>query len=295
MRAHGTLILIATVILSGSSWRVQPAAAEAEAAVTEGVKIDGEYGYGLPPDISEHGAAIDRLIHWVHWFMGLLFVGWGIYFVYCLLKFRQCPGHKATYELIKAKPTKYVEIGVVVFEAVLLIGLSMPAWASLKNELPDEADNPVRVRVLAEQFAWNFHYPGADGVFGRTGAEHIDSAVNPVGIDPSDPNGQDDVVAGEFHIPIDEPVICELASKDVIHSFALTVMRVKQDVIPGMRIPVWFKAKKTGTYEVACAQLCGNNHYKMKALMIVETREEFDAWLKKKAVVEEFDEDEFDD
>jgi cytochrome c oxidase subunit 2 len=283
----------ALVLSAFALWVAAPALGQAAAPPTAGVKIDGSYGYWLPPDVSDHGHGIDRLIQVLHWFMAALFVGWGIFFVRCLMRYRQRPGHAAHYDLIKAKPAKYSEFGVMIFEVILLVGFSMPVWASMKNDLPTAADKPVRIRVLAEQFAWNFHYPGPDGVFGKTAPKFIDTAQNVAGLDPSDPAGKDDLVQGEFHIPVHEPIICDISSKDVIHSFFLPVMRIKQDAIPGMRIPVWFKTKagSEGTYEVACAQLCGNNHYNMKALMVIESRTAFEAWVKKKSEKIEFEEE----
>jgi cytochrome c oxidase subunit 2 len=256
-----------------------------------GAKIDGHYGYWLPPDVSTHGSQIDTLIDVLHWFMAALFVGWAIFLVRCLMKYRQRPGHTANYNLIKAKPAKAVEVAVIVVEVILLVGMSMPVWAQLKNDLPAASDNPIRVRVVAEQFAWNFHYPGPDGVFGKTAPKFVNLATNPVGVDENDPDGKDDIQAKEFHIPVGRPVICEVSSKDVIHSFFLPVARVKQDTIPGMRIPVWFKTRPgtEGNYEVACAQLCGNNHYSMKALMVIESEEKFKAWLEKTGTKEVFE------
>lgn len=224
--------------------------------------------------------------------MAVLFVGWGIFFVYCLVRFRQRAGQRANCEPIKAKPSKYSEIGVAIFEAVLLIGFSMPVWASLKTDLPEPEDNPTRVRVMAEQFAWNFHYPGPDGKFGRTAPEFVNLATNPLGLDPGDAAGEDDIYSVEMHIPTDVPVLAELTSRDVIHSFFIPVMRIKQDTIPGMRIPVWFKPKKEGVYEIACAQLCGNNHYSMRALLHIRSQEAYEAWLEEKSAPPElFDED----
>lgn len=288
------LVLLPAAVLAAVLCAAPHAAAQTAEAPPSGLAIDGDYGYGFPPDVSAKGHEIDGLIDVVHWFMLLLFVGWGIFMVNCLVRYRQRAGRRAIHESIKAKPAKFLEVGVVIFEAVLLLGFSIPIWGSVKNDIPPPSANPVRVRVLAEQFAWNFHYPGADGVFGRTAPEHIDAATNPAGIDPSDPQGEDDVLSGEFDIPVDRPVICEISSKDVIHSFSIPVMRVKQDAIPGMRIPVWFEATKTGTYQVACAQLCGNNHYKMLAPMVIRTQAEYEAWLvEKSAPPEVFDEDEF--
>ncbi len=293
-RVLAPIVLVACAALLPGA---RPARAQEASAAEITVSIDGEYGYGLPPAVYKHGYAArgDTLIRMMHWFMGLLFIGWGVFLVYCLFRFRQRPGYRWSGRLVKSKTSKWVEVGVAVFEAWVLIALSIPAWAQAKNELPTEADNPVHVRVVAEQFAWNFHYPGPDGVFGKTAPEHINAATNPVGWDPDDPNGADDIVSGELHFPVDRKVIAEISSKDVIHSFSVPVLRVKQDAIPGMRIPVWFEAGKTGNYEVACAQLCGNNHYSMRALMVIhDSQQAFDDWLESQKP-EEFDEDEFED
>jgi cytochrome c oxidase subunit 2 len=125
----------------------------------------------LPPDFSTHGYQVDELIKIIHVIMIIMFVAWGIFFVYCLIRFRQRPGHQAEYQPIKAKIAKFAEIGVIIAEAILLIGISMPAWAKYK-EVPNAAD-AMRVHITAEQFAWNIHYPGKDGVFGQTDAKVI--------------------------------------------------------------------------------------------------------------------------
>ena len=240
------------------------------------------YGYWLPPDLSKHGAQIDSLISTVHWFMLFLFVGWGIYFIWVLLKFRARPGHTAIYSPVKATFSKYIEAGVVVFEAFLLFGLSSPIWAKYKNNPPTEAE-ALSVRVIAEQFAWNFHYAGVDGKFGRTAPEFV-APDNLIGLDPNDPAGKDDVVTtNEFHMPVNKPIITTVSSKDVIHSWNIPVLRVKQDTIPGARIPVWFEATQTGKFEIACAQLCGLGHYRMRAEVTIESAEDFAKFLKERA------------
>lgn len=205
------------------------------------------YGLWEPPLYSVHGAHIDSLILYLHVFMVLLFIPWAVFFVYCLYRFRQRAGHKADYQLIKAKVTKYAEVAVVIIEAVLLVGLSMPAWAEYKNDPPDK-DKRVEIHVVAQQFQWNIHYPGADGVFGRTDAALVDEAANPIGLDrDGDPNAKDDVVTQELHLPVGKNIYVRLTSKDVIHSFSVPTLRVKQDVIPGMLIPIWFKVKESAT------------------------------------------------
>ncbi len=237
------------------------------------------YPFGLLPlDISTHGAGIDRLIVYIHVFMVMIFVGWGIYFLYCLFRFRERPGHTAQLDEKYFSLPKYIEVGVVLIEVVLLVFFSSPVWGKYKNDFPDRKDAIV-IRVVAEQFAWNIHYPGRDGKFGTTDIKKMDG-TNPVGLDRDSENGKDDIVTiNQLHIPVNKPVIIDLISKDVIHSFSLPVARVKQDVIPGMVIPIHFETKETGEFEIACAQLCGNSHYRMRGSFIVETQENFDKWM----------------
>lgn len=244
---------------------------------------DVHYGWWLPPNIGgENAQGVDRLIYVVHFFMAVLFVGWGALFAYCLVRFRARPGETAVYEDIKAKPSKYAEIGVIVFEVFLLVALSMPIWASVKTKIPTGSD-VVTVRCVAEQFAWNFHYPGADGEFGQSKATLVNTE-NPLGLDRSDPKAKDDLaVINTLHIPINKPVVIRGSSKDVIHSFYIPVLRAKSDLIPGMTVPIWFEAKKTGTYDIQCAQLCGNNHFKMKGQLFVDSSENFKKWLDEQA------------
>lgn len=239
------------------------------------------YGWFLPFDASAHGWAIDRLIYVIHIFMALLFVGWFTYLVIALVKFRQRPGHQAVSHPHHFKAPTYLEVGVALFEVLLLVGFSFPVMSQVKNQFPAR-DQAIEVRVVAEQFAWNVHYPGPDGLFGRTNIKLINPG-NPIGLDPGDPAAKDDITTiNQLHVPVDKPVIVNLSSKDVIHSFTIPVMRVKQDVIPGQRIPVWFEAKHTGNFEIACAQLCGLGHYRMRGFFFVKTPEDFQTWLNQK-------------
>lgn len=209
----------------------------------------GVYGRWSPPDVSVHGQHVDQLITIVHYFMAILFVAWGLFFIYCLVRFRARAGGQASYELVKGRASKYAEVAVGLVEVVLLFGFSIPVWAEYKNQ-PPTADDRFEVRAIAEQFQWNFHYPGPDGKFGRTRAEFIDPVGNTIGLDPNDPAGEDDIQKiGELHLPVDKPVYVRITSKDVIHSFAIPAMRVKQDAIPGMEIPVWFTVLEGATTE----------------------------------------------
>jgi cytochrome c oxidase subunit 2 len=251
-----------------------------------------KYGKWLPPDLSTHGQGIDSLITALHVFMAILFIGWGIFMIYCLVRFRARDGHKAAYEPIKAAASKYIEVAVVVIEVILLFGLSMPVWAKYKTEATSE--DAMKIRVVAQQFAWNIHYAGEDGVFGRTSHELVDESLNPVGLDEDDPAAEDDLVTiNQMYIPVGRPISTLISSKDVIHSFGLPTLRVKQDAVPGMEIPVAFEAKETGFSEIACAQLCGLSHYRMRGEVHVVTQEEFDAWYEENTSDEYIEFDDF--
>lgn len=237
------------------------------------------YPFGkLPLDISTHGAGIDQLIIYVHVFMALLFVGWGIYFLYCLFVFRERPNHTPQLDEKHFSLPKYVEVGIVLVEVVLLVFFSSPVWGKYKNDFPDRKDAVV-VRIVAEQFAWNIHYPGKDGKFGKTLPEKMDG-TNPTGLDRESENGRDDIVTiNNFVVPVNRPIIVDLNSKDVIHSFGIPVARVKQDAVPGMEIPIHFEVKETGEFEIACAQLCGVGHYRMRGQFVVKSAEDYAKWM----------------
>jgi cytochrome c oxidase subunit 2 len=246
---------------------------------------------GLPPLATTHGAQIDSLIGWIHIFMLLLFVGWGGFFVYVLIRFRKSRHPVANYPGVTSHASSYLEGAVLVIEMVLLFAFSIPLWAARVDHVPSEKEALV-VQVTAEQFAWNVHYAGPDGVFGRTDLKLIDLQSNPLGLDRNDPAAKDDVTTlNQLYLPANRPIIVKLRSKDVIHSFGVPEFRVKQDAVPGLTIPIWFVPDVTTAemrtrlgkpefqYEIACAQLCGLGHARMRGFVTVQTAEEFQKWL----------------
>ncbi|MCK6619205.1 MAG: cytochrome c oxidase subunit II [Calditrichaceae bacterium] len=238
---------------------------------------------GLPEVASAHGAELDYMLGLVHWLMLILFVIWAPFFIYVLIRFRASKNPRASYTGAKGRLAKIQEGGVIIAELVLLFAFAIPAWAVLKVQPPDE-NEAVVVRVTGEQFAWNIHYPGADGAFGKQDIKLVDTQTNPLGIDFNDPGAMDDLVTvNELHLPAGKPAIIHLGSKDVIHSFALNAMRVKQDAIPGISVPVYFTPTKPGNYEISCAQLCGLGHYRMRGKLVIHTPEEYRNWLQKMA------------
>lgn len=176
------------------------------------------------------------------------------------------------------------EIGWTVATAVLFLGLlllSARSWAGVQfTPAPADAEP---IEVLGRQFAWSFRYPGADGRFGRTNLRLVnDAASNPFGLDDTDPYAKDDLVSSTLRVPAGRPVILTLTSRDVIHSFFVRELRIKQDLVPGMKIPLHFRADVPGTYETPCSELCGLGHHQMRTTLIVMPAREFDAWKRRR-------------
>ncbi|HMF95485.1 MAG TPA: cytochrome c oxidase subunit II [Vicinamibacterales bacterium] len=233
---------------------------------------------GLPVQASAHAGEIDEMIVLVHWLMAILFVGWGLFFVYVLFRFRKSANPKASYTGAKGKISKGLEVAVAVIEIVLLVFYAIPAWAKRVKAFPSENEALI-VRVVGEQFAWNVQYPGPDGKFGRTDVKLV-APDNPLGLDRRDPDAKDDVTTiNQLYLPVDRPVLVHLSSKDVIHSFGLYEMRVKQDAVPGLSIPVWFIPNRIGEYEIACSQLCGLGHFRMRGFVTVQSAADFQKWM----------------
>jgi len=233
---------------------------------------------GMPVQASQHAAEIDQMTILVHWLMLVLFVGWGAFFIFVLFRFRKGANPRASYVGAKGKLAKSTEILVAIVEIVLLVGYAIPAWATRVKAFPSENEALV-VRVVAEQFAWNIHYPGPDGRFGRTDLSKV-TADNPLGLDRTDPAAKDDITTiNQLMLQINRPVLVHLSSKDVIHSFGLIEMRVKQDAIPGMTMPVWWVPDRLGEYEISCSQLCGLGHFRMRGFITVQNEADFRKWF----------------
>lgn len=265
----------------------------------------GTYGWSLPLAASSYAGEIDFGIWLIHAAMLGIFVLWGAFFVYLLVKYRARPGVTAQREDHDDTPARISvpdslskfpfaqrlyrnkgelkslipDLIIMAFEVALIVFYAIPVWSKIKMEVP-KVENPVRVEIVAEQFGWNVHYAGPDGKLGPRKIDLVHFS-NPIGLDVKDPRSADDVVMGnEMRLPVDRTAIIDLLSKDVIHSFFVPEFRIKQDMMPGMNIPMWVTPTKTGKFEIACAQLCGFAHSLMRGDMYVQTQEEFDAWYK---------------
>ena len=236
------------------------------------------YSWGLPIAASTYAKKIDHSFWILHVVMIGLFVGWGIYMAYCMVRYRQKKGVAAHYTHHIPWKSYIPDVAMFLFEVWLIFIVGVPIWAHIKEDLP-KPENATVINIRAEQFTWLAHYPGPDGIFGKQDIKKS-NADNPLGLDETDPNGKDDIIAVDaLYIPLGKPVLVNLTAKDVIHSFFIPEFRIKQDAVPGMKIPIWFEPNQTGTFELVCAQLCGAGHYRMRADVFVKTPEQFDAWV----------------
>jgi cytochrome c oxidase subunit 2 len=238
----------------------------------------------LPFGGSEHAAAFDAVLTSVHLHIAIQVLAWGSFFVYCLVRFRRGRHPKASHAgLPPTLPTLAIAF-VVLGDAALLVTAALPVWLE-RGRVPEGVVAPLELQVVAEQFAWHIHYPGPDGRFGVT-RDTLISATNPLGIDRTTAGAQDDIgLSNVLTVPVGRTVIVHLSSRDVVHSFTLNEMRVKQDATPGLVARTWFTPRALGRWEIACSQLCGLGHYRMRGTFTVMTSEQWDVWLRQEVAL----------
>lgn len=212
----------------------------------------------LPEQASTYAPEVDRLFHLIMWITGVIFVIVEAMLLFFLWKYRHREGRVATY----THGNNRLEVVWTIIPAVICVMLALLSrriWEDIKEHMPHDA---LEVHVTGEQFAWNFRYPGPDGKF----------------------DTPDDILTlNQLHFPVGKPVIVTLTSKDVIHSFFLPEFRVKQDAVPGMHSRIWFEGNKVGHWEIACAELCGLGHFRMKGFVTVDTPADYEKWLAEQA------------
>lgn len=216
-------------------------------------------GPWLPENVSLLGGKIDRLYNLIFAVTALMFVGVHVALIWFLLRYRA----KAHPQAIYTHGSNKAETIWTVLPGLFLFWLALyqrSAWVEAKIAFP-KSEDAVRVQVLGQQFFWNFRYPGPDGEFAT----------------------DDDIVQGNnLYVPVDKPVLLQIRAMDVIHSLYLPNFRLKQDAVPGLTTTSWFQATRTGEWEIACAELCGMFHYRMKGRVIVLSQVEFEQWLQEK-------------
>lgn len=233
----------------------------------------------FPPPINQHGIAYDDQFMRTLVVVGIIFVLAQFALGYVIVKFKN-DGGRATYSHGNNRlETLWTSATALLFLSLVVMGTKI--WAGVHfDEAPP---NAMTIEVLAKQFSWSFRYPGPDGKFGRLDLKLVnDSAGNPFGLDDKDPASKDDIVSASMKIPVSTPILIKMHSRDVIHNFFVRELRMKQDIVPGMEIPLHFQADQIGTYEVPCSELCGLGHFQMRTTMQVMSMADFQAWLQQK-------------
>jgi cytochrome c oxidase subunit 2 len=230
----------------------------------------------LPPQASTFAPSIDGMFTAILIITGITFVLVEVGLIWFVIAYRGRPGRKAFYTHGNTR----AEVIWTAIPAVTMVILGLTSnglWVKIKGRHSVPAD-AYPIGVHAKQFEWWVTYPGPDGKLGRVRPE-LASKENPTGMDTTDVASHDDIVVrNQLHVPMGRPIVVELSAEDVIHSFYVPQFRVRQDAVPGMPIRVWFQATVPGTYEIACSQLCGMGHYKMRAQVFVTSQADYDAW-----------------
>ena len=211
----------------------------------------------LPENVSTYGGKIDQIFYLIYYITGVTFIIVMALLLAFLVMYRRQEGRRATY----THGNTTLEIIWTIVPALILVMLgflSKARWDEIKRDVPP---SDVVVRVTGKQFNWEILYPGPDGKFDTEDDFQVDN---------------------DMHVPVNKVVRVALHSKDVIHSFFVPQLRLKQDAVPGREIVAWFEATKPGQYEIPCAELCGFGHSGMKGKLYVDTQAEYDAWIKER-------------
>jgi len=213
-------------------------------------------GWILPPSASSFADGIDFIYYVILVITGIAFVLVEVGLIVFIIKYRSRPGRKATYTHGSTK-AEIIWTAVPAVTVVVIGVMSGGIWNTVKGResVPPDA---LPYSLTAKQFEWNVTYAGLDG--------RLETA-------------DDFTVRNQLHVPVNRPVVLRMTSEDVIHSFFVPAFRVKQDVVPGMQINVWFEPTSVGEFELACAELCGLGHYRMGAMVTVHTEEDYQRWL----------------
>lgn len=225
--------------------------------------------------IASNWTYIDGTIIITFWITGIAFVAVILFMSYCVFRFRHREGSRGAYEPESKRLEFWLTIGTAVGVAAMLApGLFV--WHRFVT-VPEGASE---FEVVAQQWQWSFRLPGKDGRLGTTDTRYV-SSDNPLGLNPSDPNGQDDIVivADDLHVPVGRPVRVLLRSLDVLHDFNVPQFRAKMDIVPGFETYFWFTPTRTGPFEVLCSELCGVGHADMRGKVVVDSESDYQSWL----------------
>jgi cytochrome c oxidase subunit 2 len=225
--------------------------------------------------LASNWSTVDFTVNVTFWVCGIVFVAVNLFTAYCVWRYRARKGNTAHYEP-ESKNLEIILTAVTTVGVAAMLTPGLLTWAKFVT-VPAEAKE---FEAVGKQWHWSFRLPGADGQFGAVDVRHM-SVDNPLGIDPADPKGQDDLVIASpiMHLPKDQPVKALLRSTDVLHDFAVAQFRVKMDLVPGLVTYQWFTPMVTGTYEILCEELCGAGHFAMRGKVVVDEPDAYQKWV----------------
>lgn len=244
----------------------------------------------FPEAAAAHAPWLRLVLAGVLGFVGIIWLALCAIFFVAMVRYRA--GSKVERKPASKRIPLLFETIVFAIELSLLMFISLPFWRGYAESLPISPTPPLEVRVVAQQFVWNMHYPGPDGVFGKQRLELINETSNPLGLDPEDPQALDDIVLRDaLHLAVGRETLLRLTSKDVVHGFSVPNFYIKRDMLPGMETRLLFTPTVTTAdyratngeperdFEIACSQLCGQGHYQMRGVVTVHDAEDFESWL----------------
>ncbi len=225
--------------------------------------------------IASNWGYIDATLVVTFWITGVVFAAVVLFMAYCVWRFRHRPGHKAVFDPENRRLELWLT-GITALGVAAMLAPGLVVWKQFVT-VPDDA---TEVEVFAQQWSWSFRLPGEDGKLGTSDARLV-SFDNPLGVDPEDPAGADDVIveAGDLHLPVGKPVKMVLRSVDVLHNFYVPEFRAKMDMVPGMVTYFWFTPTRTGEFEILCAELCGVGHGFMRGVVVIDAEDDYRPWL----------------
>ncbi len=225
--------------------------------------------------IASNWGAIDTTISITFWVTGIVFVAVNLFMAYAIFRFRHRSDRRASYEP-ENKKLEWWLFGVTSVGVASMLAPGLVVWAKFVDVPKDAA----QVEAIGQQWRWQYRFPGKDGKLGTVHARFVNSG-NPFGMNPADPNGQDDILIAnpELHLPLGKPVNMLLRSLDVLHNFSVAQIRVKMDLVPGLVTSVWFTPTRTGEFDLLCEELCGVGHFVMRGRIVVDEEPAFQKWL----------------
>jgi cytochrome c oxidase subunit 2 len=236
-----------------------------------------------PPPITSTALLVDRQYDLTLYVAGVVFVLAQLGLAYAVFRYRD-RGQRARFTRGNvAMEILWTSITLIVFVSLAIAGRK--AWA--QDRFTEAGSGAIQIEVTTTQFVYTFRYPGADGKFGRLDPRLVTAPTgNPLGLDPDDPASADDIVVPTLTVPVNHPVELLLRSQDVVHNFFVRELRLQQDSVPGMMIPVHFTANRIGQYEIVCTQLCGLGHNTMHSFLNVVSESDYERFLKRQAAAQ---------